>query len=90
MSKNAKDMLKKLLEVDATKRLGFLNGACDVRIHPFFKGLKWSSMLLFTYKFITFVVIRSQKPPIIPELKSDVDTSYFPELQVCLLFLKAN
>eukprot|EP01105_Mastigella_eilhardi_P001221 TRINITY_DN114_c0_g2_i1.p1 TRINITY_DN114_c0_g2~~TRINITY_DN114_c0_g2_i1.p1 ORF type:complete len:536 (+),score=166.16 TRINITY_DN114_c0_g2_i1:65-1672(+) len=68
VSKNAKDMIKRLLVEDASRRLGAEHGAADLKKHPFFKGVKFS-------------FIRNQTPPIIPQLKGPDDTSYFPDLQ---------
>ena len=47
VSKNAKDIIKRLLCPDATKRLGSQHGACDVKEHPFFKPLNLSCIFLF-------------------------------------------
>lgn len=45
-------------------RLG-RNGAQEIKDHPFFAGVDWST-------------IRQIDAPFIPSLKSGVDTSYFP------------
>ncbi|XP_052861134.1 cAMP-dependent protein kinase catalytic subunit PRKX [Anopheles cruzii] len=67
----AKDLVKKLLVLDRTKRLGNMkNGAEDVKRHRWFKHLDWN------------VVIRKQlKPPIVPKFaaEGDGDTSNFDD-----------
>lgn len=35
------DLIQKLLAKDPTRRLGYLRGACEIKEHEFFKGLKW-------------------------------------------------
>jgi len=64
ISKECKDLLKTLLLRDPKKRLGSSGGAEDIKDHPFFKGVKWQ-------------LVRNQNPPIIPQLKHALDTSYF-------------
>lgn len=68
----AKDLVKKLLVLDRTKRLGNMkNGAEDVKRHRWFKHLDWN------------VVIRKQlKPPIVPTYvfnSKEDDTSNFDD-----------
>ncbi|GAA0158851.1 hypothetical protein LIER_15773 [Lithospermum erythrorhizon] len=48
------DLIQKLLEKDPTRRLGYQRGACEIKEHAFFKGLKWD--------LLTDVV----RPPFIP------------------------
>lgn len=48
---------------DADERLG-RNGIDDFKLHPFFKGIEWE-------------ILRSQKPPYIPEFTSEADTRNF-------------
>lgn len=38
---NLVDILKKLLERDPEKRLGFEYGADEVKAHPYFEGIDW-------------------------------------------------
>lgn len=64
VSRNAKDLIKRLLVSDQKKRLGHKNGAADIKSHPFFKGINWA-------------LIRNEKPPIIPHLRDKYDTSHF-------------
>eukprot|EP00727_Mastigamoeba_balamuthi_P004381 m51a1_g13941 putative agc rsk rsk-unclassified protein kinase (445) ;mRNA; r:881030-882900 len=68
VGKQAKDLIRSLLNMDPSKRLGAQHGACDVKDHPFFKGVKWN-------------LIRNQTPPIVPQIRTEYDTSYFPELR---------
>ncbi|KAF2317733.1 hypothetical protein GH714_039707 [Hevea brasiliensis] len=35
------DLIERLLEKDPTKRLGYQRGACEIKEHVFFKGLRW-------------------------------------------------
>ncbi|KDP22064.1 hypothetical protein JCGZ_25895 [Jatropha curcas] len=35
------DLIERLLEKDPTKRLGYQRGACEIKEHAFFKGVKW-------------------------------------------------
>ncbi|CAI9770587.1 unnamed protein product [Fraxinus pennsylvanica] len=48
------DLIRKLLEKDATRRLGYRGGACEIKEHEFFRGLKWN--------LLTEVV----RPPFLP------------------------
>ncbi|EHB11629.1 Serine/threonine-protein kinase PRKX [Heterocephalus glaber] len=64
---SAKDLIKKLLVVDRTRRLGNMkNGAEDVKRHRWFRAVDWDS-----------VPQRKLKPPIVPKLSGDGDTSNF-------------
>lgn len=62
LSKEAEDLIRKLIN-NSNERLG-KKGAQEIKSHPFFKGLNWEGM-------------KSMKPPFIPKLKNDYDTSYF-------------
>ena len=62
ISKEAKDLLEKLL-TDRESRLG-KNGAEEIKKHKFFKGVNWKKL-------------RNMKPPFIPTLRNEIDTSYF-------------
>ena len=66
MSPEAADLIKKLLVVDHTQRLG-ANGADEIKQHPFFNGIAWDKL-------------RTQQAPIVPERKSETDTSNFVRL----------
>jgi len=55
VSKEGKNLVKKLLDKDPRKRLGSEHGAADIKEHAFFKGK------------INWALIRNQTPPIIPE-----------------------
>lgn len=66
MSPEAADLIKKLLVLDPAKRLG-ANGADEIKQHPFFKGVNWSTL-------------RKQQAPVIPEPKNEIDTSNFVRL----------
>lgn len=65
----AKDLVKKLLAPDITKRLGCLkNGIKDIKKHKFFKTIDWD-----------IAANRKLKPPMVPVFKSALDTSNFDE-----------
>lgn len=55
VSRSCKDLIKKLLTKNETKRLGSKMGAADIKRHPFFKKVQWS-------------LLRNQEPPLIPRL----------------------
>lgn len=48
----------------ADQRIG-RNGAAEIKSHPFFAGVDWNS-------------IRECDAPFIPQLRSIIDTAYFP------------
>lgn len=65
----AKDLIKKLLVQDRTKRLGNMkNGAEDVKRHRWFKGTNWDDL----YN-------KRVKPPLSPKVNYDGDTQNFDE-----------
>ncbi|CAG9858946.1 unnamed protein product [Phyllotreta striolata] len=65
----AKDLIKKLLVQDRTKRLGNMKcGADDIKRHRWFKGIDWGDVLL-----------RKLQPPIIPRISYDGDSSNFDD-----------
>ena len=67
ITKEAQDLIQKLLVVDPQKRLGQgPNGSEEIKNHPFFKGVNWDD----AWK-------RKIKPPFIPKLKNDTDLKYF-------------
>ncbi|XP_060583592.1 cAMP-dependent protein kinase catalytic subunit PRKX-like isoform X1 [Ruditapes philippinarum] len=62
-----KDLIKKLLVPDRTKRLGNMkNGAEDVKKHKWFKSIEWEDVLA-----------RKLTPPIIPKVAHEGDTKNF-------------
>lgn len=67
ISKQCKDIISHLLHPDPQKRLGATHGACEVKKHAWYKGVKWE-------------LIRNQEPPIVPQLSSKYDTRYFAPL----------
>jgi len=65
----AKDLIKKLLVQDRTKRLGNMkSGAEDVKRHRWFKNINWEE-----------VFYRKLKPPIVPKVSYDGDTRNFDD-----------
>lgn len=64
---NAKDLVKKLLTADLTKRYGNLKGGpSDIRKHKWFTGVDWTK--LFQCQVTS---------PYVPPTKGDGDTSNF-------------
>lgn len=68
VSKEAKDLIRKLLVSNPQERIGSKCGASDLKEHPFFKGVQ-------------FQLIRNVDPPLKPQIKNDVDTSNFRDLK---------
>ncbi|OQV25875.1 Protein kinase DC2 [Hypsibius exemplaris] len=65
----AKDLIKKLLVADRTKRLGNMkNGVQDIKLHRFFKSLNWSSCLN-----------KEIQPPYLPRVSHAGDSSNFDD-----------
>lgn len=63
----AKDLIKKLLTPDRTRRLGSLKaGADDIKKHKWFKGVEWST-----------IYDKSVPAPIVPEIRFEGDTQNF-------------
>ena len=67
ISEEAKDLIYKMIN-NSNNRLG-INGADEIKKHPFFNGVDWDN-------------IRNSKPPFIPILKNEYDTSYFEKFEV--------
>jgi protein-serine/threonine kinase len=64
VSKDCKNLIKKLLSRQPKKRLGYEQGAAEIKSHGFFSKITWS-------------LIRNQTPPIVPNLTEPLDLSYF-------------
>ncbi|CAE7663497.1 PRKX [Symbiodinium pilosum] len=62
----AKDLIRRLLTADRTKRLGCLKGVEDLKKHKWYKGMDWDLLLT-----------RSVTPPFRPPVQSEDDTSMF-------------
>jgi len=67
MEPEAQDIINKLLNPDASQRLGH-NGAEEVKAHPFFAGINWSTLLQ-----------ESREDIFVPHLDNPEDTSYHAE-----------
>ncbi|KAI3386276.1 hypothetical protein SNEBB_007618 [Seison nebaliae] len=66
---NAKDIVKKLLTIDVTRRLGAMRGGAeDVKKHKWFKGINWND-----------VYSKRLKPPIVPQVTHNGDSRCFDE-----------
>ncbi|XP_035768814.1 cAMP-dependent protein kinase catalytic subunit PRKX [Neolamprologus brichardi] len=62
-----RDLIKKFLVIDRARRLGNMkNGADDVKKHRWFKTIDWEA-----------VPLRKLKPPIVPKVSHEGDTSNF-------------
>ncbi|XP_071950205.1 cAMP-dependent protein kinase catalytic subunit PRKX-like [Antedon mediterranea] len=65
----AKDLIKKVLVIDRTRRLGCMkNGSADILNHKWFKAVNWDD-----------VKDKKLKPPILPEVTHDGDTNNFDD-----------
>ena len=67
ISEEAKDLIFKMIS-NSNNRLG-KNGADEIKKHPFFNGVDWDN-------------IRNSKPPFVPILKNEYDTSYFEKFEI--------
>ena len=67
ISREAEDLIAKLIN-NSDKRLG-LNGAEEIKAHPFFKDFDWNNITNIT-------------APFIPELKNEYDTHYFDKYEI--------
>eukprot|EP00010_Vexillifera_abyssalis_P008521 CAMPEP_0201545572 /NCGR_PEP_ID=MMETSP0173_2-20130828/2042_1 /ASSEMBLY_ACC=CAM_ASM_000268 /TAXON_ID=218659 /ORGANISM="Vexillifera sp., Strain DIVA3 564/2" /LENGTH=351 /DNA_ID=CAMNT_0047953997 /DNA_START=235 /DNA_END=1290 /DNA_ORIENTATION=+ len=66
---NVKDLIRRLLVPDQSRRLGNLRGGAeDIKRHKWFKGVDWNAVLQ-----------RKVVAPIIPRYKKEGDTSNFEE-----------
>jgi len=64
---NAKDLVRKLLTADRTRRLGNLkDGALDIKVHKWFKGVDWDR-----------IHEKREIAPIVPQISHDGDASNF-------------
>jgi len=67
----AKDLIKKLLIPDRTRRLGNMkNGAEDIKRHKWFKGVDWDDVLA-----------KKLQPPIVPKVSHAGDTANFEKYE---------
>mmetsp|Transcript_10807 Transcript_10807/g.27205 ORF Transcript_10807/g.27205 Transcript_10807/m.27205 type:complete len:493 (+) Transcript_10807:1528-3006(+) len=67
MSPECRDLISKLLVRNPEERLGS-RGATDIKLHPWFKSIDWSSL---THQKAAGTA------PFIPEFENELDTSYF-------------
>lgn len=68
-SRSARDLIKKLLQADLTKRYGNLKGgARDIKAHPWFNDVNWDA-----------VALKKSTPPIKPIVGAVDDTSNFDD-----------
>lgn len=64
-----KDLVDRLLQLDPCDRFGH-RGAGEIKLHPWFKGLDWTSLA-------------RTKAAFIPAVENETDTSYFFDKPVC-------
>mmetsp|Transcript_12521 Transcript_12521/g.43478 ORF Transcript_12521/g.43478 Transcript_12521/m.43478 type:complete len:364 (-) Transcript_12521:105-1196(-) len=68
-SRAGRDIIRKLLQQDLTKRYGNLKGGSrDLKVHPWFSSCNWSA-----------IVNLEVKPPIVPTVTGESDTSNFDD-----------
>jgi len=68
-SKEAVNLIQRLLHHKATKRLGVVKGgAQNIKDHPWFKGFDWDAL-----------INKKMKAPIVPNIKNSEDLSNFDE-----------
>lgn len=63
MSDQCRDLVDQLLSIDPRDRLG-RRGAAEIKLHPWFHGLDWTTLA-------------RAKAAFIPSLESETDTQYF-------------
>ena len=66
VTRDAQDLIKKLLRRPVARRLGTTEGAIEIKSHVFFKETNWDDVLS-----------KSQKPPFVPSVSSQDDVSHF-------------
>jgi protein-serine/threonine kinase len=64
VSRHCRDLMRRLVCVDIHHRLGHKNGAAEIKLHPFFKGINFNNLI-------------NQEPPITPKIKNVFDTRHF-------------
>lgn len=62
LSAEASDLIRKLIR-DQSERLGS-SGVAEIMSHPFFAGINWETL-------------RNSRPPYVPEVRGETDTSHF-------------
>ena len=71
VTKEAQDLITKLLVVNPKKRIGYgENGSNKIKQHPYFKGINWKDALN-----------QKLKPPFIPNLNDEADLKYFNSIE---------
>ena len=63
MSQHCRDLIDQLLNTDPRDRIG-RRGAGEIKLHPWFHGLDWTTLA-------------RAKAAFIPSLESETDTTYF-------------
>ena len=66
LSREASDLIRKMVR-DPSDRLG-RNGVEEIMTHPFFQDVEWMEL-------------RRQRPPYVPEVRSDTDTRHFDKFE---------
>ena len=67
IDETTKDLIENLLKIDPNERIGNgINGAENIKKHPFFNDIDWDKALN-----------KKIKPPFIPQLEDETDIKYF-------------
>lgn len=61
---DAQNLISNLLQKNPLERLGTINGAFEIKVHPFFENIDWNCLL-------------RRKAEFVPDLENEDDTSYF-------------
>lgn len=68
IKRNATALIKKLCRDNPAERLGYQKGERDIEKHKWFDGFNWEGLRT-----------RTKAPPIVPQIRSTMDTSNFDE-----------
>ncbi|KAK2079205.1 hypothetical protein QBZ16_002896 [Prototheca wickerhamii] len=75
-SAECRDLVQRLLTLEPTRRLG-RRGAGEIKLHPWFAGVDWSSLA-------------GRRATFVPAMESDTDTSYFSSRPVSQMSLSLD
>lgn len=68
ISQDANDLIQQLLEKNPEQRLGYKNGANDLKSHQFFGNVDWKKMTM-----------KLRRPPMVPAVTGKYDFKYFDD-----------
>lgn len=72
----AQDLIDKLLDANQNTRLG-VNGADEIRAHPFFNDIQWGNSFVFILFNSLSEKVHTSNPPFKPKPLMPTDTRYF-------------